>query len=427
MQRNEKMSLDDKINDLDQHGDLIYSETKAGKNTNQRVGLLGKKVAEILRSFWGNVPEMFLRKDVEDTAKEKISFEKGIVTKSIKSPIFAPSLLGEGFIIDEFGNAVLESLELRTSLSVPEIRFNRTTVYTGIRWDTFGAGKIKNVIVDRDANGDELQSGVIELELENGEFGAIAVDDMAMGVFHNFASSNDTIAEDQQNGNFRFKGFSTVYFRITEVLETDNSRFRYVLRGISENWTQQNHPHPYMHFACYANPSNTERQSSSYTTTNYSIRLKNMTTWEYGNNNIYEISGKLDGFQIGETILEGEGQAFGNAYIWGTLQKVYNDPVRMEINNGGDGFLALGENMTITCKVMRGWEDITDTVETWTVTRETGNQVEDTAWNIAHQNFNGALQITHTKQQTDLGSGLTTLFVFTAKTGENIASFHLTI
>lgn len=103
------------------------------------------------------------------------------------------------------------------------------------------------------------------------------------------------------------------------------------------------------------------------------------------------------------------------------------DPVRMEINNGGDGFLALGESMTITCRVMRGWEDITDTVETWTVTRETGNQTEDTAWNIAHSNFNGTLEITHTKQYTDLGSGLSTLFIFTAKTGDNIASFHLTI
>lgn len=397
--------------------------------------LTEKEIDAILSGF----STKFLSKVRPDIAQEEITFKnglisnalskflKGIVTKNIKSPIFAPGLLGEGFIIDENGNAVLESLELRTSLSVPEIRFNRTTVYTGIRWDTFGAGKIKNVTIDTDANGDKLQSGIIELELEAGEFGAIAVDDMAMGVFHNFASSNDTIAEDQKNGNFRFKGFSTVYFRITEILESDNSRFRYVLRGVSEKWKQQNHPHPYMHFACYANPSNTDRQSSSYTTTDYSIRLKNMTTWEYGNNNIYEISGKLDGFQIGETILEGEGQAFGNAYIWGTLQKVYNDPVRMEINNGGDGFLALGETMVITCRVMRGWEDITDTVETWTVTRETGNQVEDTAWNIAHQNFNGVLQLTHTKQQTDLGSGLTTLFVFTAKAGKITASFHLTI
>lgn len=369
----------------------------------------------------------YLSKVNPDTAQGLIEFLQGIVTKRIKSPIFAPGLLGEGFIIDENGNAELDSLELRKSLSVPEIRFNRTTVYTGIRWDTFGAGKIKNVTIDTDANGDELQSGIIELELEAGEFGAIDVDDMAMGVFHNFAASNDTISEDKRNGNFRFKGFSTVYFRITEILEGDNSRFRYALRGISDNWKQQNHPQPYMHFACYANPSNTDRQSSSYTTTDYSIRLKNMTTWEYGNNNIYEISGKLDGFQIGDTILEGEGQAFGNAYIWGTLQKVYNDPVRMEINNGGDGFLALGETMTITCKVMRGWEDITDTVETWTVTRETGNQTEDTAWNITHQNFNGVLQITHTKEYTDLGNDLSTLFVFTAKAGENTASLHLTI
>ena len=362
-----------------------------------------------------------------DEAQGIIKFIQGLITKSIISPNYMPSMLGEGFVIDEYGNAVFESITSRTSLTVPELRFNRASIYTGIRWDTFGGGIIENVEIDTDDLGKELQSGIITLRLEDGDIGAIDVDDMCMGIYHNFGSANDTVTEDQQNGNFRFKGFSTSYFRVTEILESDNSRFRYVLRGKSDRWQQQHHPSQFMHFAAYSNPTNKDRQSSTYTTTSYTIRLKNMTTWEYGNNNIYEISGKLDGFQIGDTILEGEGQAFGNAYIWGTLQKVYNDPVRMEINNGGDGFLALGETMTITCRVMQGWDDITDTVETWSVTRETGNQSEDTAWNIAHTNFDGVLQITHTKEYTDLGNDLSTLFVFTAKAGEITASYHLTI
>ncbi|MDD4592631.1 MAG: hypothetical protein PHG06_19730, partial [Parabacteroides sp.] len=313
-------------------------------------------------------------------------------------------------------------------LEVPELRYNRISVFTGVQWNTFGAGIIESVEVDRDVNGNELQSGIIKLKLENGEFGSVAVDDLCQGIFHNFGGVNDTISEDQKNGNFHIKGFNTSYFRITEILDAGtNGLFRYVLRGTSEKWTQLNHPQPQMHFACYANPSNTDRQSCSYTTTEYSIRLKNMTTWEYGANNIYEISGKLDGFTIGETILEGEGQAFGNAYIWGTLQKIYNDPIRLEIDTNGDGFLAFGENMSISCKVFRGWQDITSEVETWSVSRESGNQTEDNAWNISHQGFAGQITLQNTAEYSDLGSGISTLFRFTASSTTEIAILDLTI
>lgn len=368
----------------------------------------------------------YLSKIKPDEAQAIIKFIQGLITKNIVSPNYMPSMLGEGFVIDEYGNAVFESITARTSLTAPELRFNRVSIYTGIRWDTFGGGIIENVEIDTDDLGKELQSGIITLRLEDGDIGAIDVDDMCMGIYHNFGSANDTVTEDQQNGNFRFKGFSTSYFRVTEILESDNSRFRYVLRGKSDRWQQQHHPSQFMHFAAYSNPTNKDRQSSTYTTTSYTIRLKNMTTWEYGNNNIYEISGKLDGFKIGDTILQGEGQAFGNAYIWGTLQQVYNDPVRMEIEHNGDGFLAFGESMEITCKIFQGWKDITDTVEVWRVTRESGNQADDTAWNIAHSLFDGKITLIHTENNSDLGKGLSTLFRFEAKAGEITSILYLT-
>ena len=227
----------------------------------------------------------------------------------------------------------MRSLQLWESLEVPELRYNKAQVYTGVRWDTFGAGLISEVEIDKDAFDNELPSGIITLKLEDGEFGAIDVNDMCQGIFHNFIGDNDGFNDDQRNGNFRFAGFRTSYFQITEILDGANKRFKYVLREPTGSWTQQNHPKPYMTFACYANPTNKDRQSSTYTTTDYTIRLKNMTDWTYGASNIYEISGKLDGFTIGGTVLEGEGQAFGNAYIWGTLQQIYNSPNEIDFGH----------------------------------------------------------------------------------------------
>lgn len=366
------------------------------------------------------IKERSISKINSDTAQGLIKFLEGIDINFIRGI--------SGGNIDKYANAELNSLRLREFLEVPELRYNRISVFTGVQWNTFGAGIIESVEVDKDVNGNELQSGIIKLKLENGEFGSVAVDDLCQGIFHNFGGVNDTINEDQKNGNFHIKGFNTSYFRITEILDTGtNGLFRYVLRGTSEKWTQLNHPRPQMHFAAYSNPSNSDRQSCSYTTTEYSIRLKNMTTWEYGANNIYEISGKLDGFTIGETVLEGKGQAFGNAYIWGTLQNIYNDPIRLEIDTNGDGFLAFGETMTITCNVFKGWKDITNNVEIWGISRESGNQIEDDAWNISHQNFAGQITLQHKAEYSDLGNGISTLFRFTASSTSNTAILELTI
>jgi hypothetical protein len=43
------MTFEELLLALDEHSNLISNETKIGHNTNVRVGLLGKKVAEIFR------------------------------------------------------------------------------------------------------------------------------------------------------------------------------------------------------------------------------------------------------------------------------------------------------------------------------------------------------------------------------------------
>lgn len=365
----------------------------------------------------------FLSKVSADTAQEIITFIKGI-----KFGDFVPGLLGSGGRIDGNGNGELRSLRLWETLEVPELRYNRAEVFTGVQWQTFGAGIIESVEIDTDEYGHELQSGIITLKLEDGEFGAIDVDDFCQGIYHNFDGQNDTVSEDQRNGNFHFQGFRTSYFRITEILdEGTNGRFRYVLRGTSERWNQLNHPKPFMHFACYANPSNPDRQACSYSTTEYSIRLRNMTTWEYGEDNIYAIEGKLDGFKLGETIFQGNGQVIGNGYFYGNIQNVVNAPYELLIEHDGDNFLAFGESLDITCKVRKGLNDVTDEVEEWSVTRESGNQTEDDAWNIAHQDFAGQITLHHGPTYSDLGEGLSTLFRFVASAGSETAILNLTI
>jgi hypothetical protein len=388
-----------------------------------------EEVAEIkddtgeIKNTVRDLDSKFLSKVEPDIAQKLITFLEGV-----KFGNYVPGLLGSGGRIDGNGNGELRSLRLWETLEVPELRYNRAEVFTGVQWQTFGAGIIESVEIDVDELGNELQSGIITLKLEDGEFGAIDIDDFCQGIYHNFDGQNDTESEDQRNGNFHFQGFRTSYFRITEILDEEtNGRFRYVLRGISERWNQLNHPKPFMHFACYANPSNPDRQACSYSTTEYSIRLRNMTTWEYGEDNIYAIEGKLDGFKLGETIFQGNGQVIGNGYFYGNIQNVVNAPYELLIEHDGDNFLAFGESLDITCKVRKGLNDVTDEVEEWSVTRESGNQTEDDAWNIAHQDFAGQITLHHGPTYSDLGEGLSTLFRFVASVGSETAILNLTI
>lgn len=304
------------------------------------------------------ITERSISKINPDTAKEVITFLKGISVKGLARleggltadqhsefnedvafGNYVTGLLGEGAKIYKSGHGEFDSLFIRKFLEVPELRYNRVSVYTGVRWDTFGAGIIESVVIDKDVDGNDLNTGVITLKLEDGEYGAISEDDLCQGIFHNFTGTNDTVNEDQRNGNFRFKGFNTVYFRVIEILDTSNNGvFRYQLRPESDNWYQQHHPQAFMHFAAYANPSDTNRQACVYTTTEYTIRLDNMTSWEYGEANIYGISGKLTGFKMGETIFQGHGNMIGNAYIYGHLQGI-EEIVREQIQVGGKNLL----------------------------------------------------------------------------------------
>ena len=269
----------------------------------------------------------------------------------------------EGAHIDFYGNAEFESIVARTFLETPELRYNRTTITVGNKWQTQGAGIIERVWHGKDlaADGFEAMGGVVQLKLEQGEPGAIAVDDKCQGVFH-FPGKNAETTLDTHDGNYYFAGFTTIYFLVKEIYTaetlpatvkaqlaegesiSENQFFRYELRAATcaglptENrnrWTDATHPQPAMHFAAYANATNSDRQSSRLTTTTYQLHLAGMTGWTYTQENIRLIIGWLDGFSFLQRIwdkdkkefveatkeLHGEGIATGNIYMWGTIDQ----------------------------------------------------------------------------------------------------------
>ena len=89
----------------------------------------------------------------------------------------------------------------------------------------------------------------------------------------------------------------------------------------------------------------------------------------------------------------------------------------MEIENSLDGFLAWGEVCTLTCKIMKAWEEKTDRVKSWKVERTSGDSASDKAWLLKDKvkNFSGSIDISHGQQEDDLGESLSTLFTFTAE------------
>lgn len=307
--------------------------------------------------------QKFLSKQEDDAAEGHITFKDGL-TSSKKARLekgvefgreYVSGVTGQGGLIDETGSAELRSLRLRESLEVPELRYNRVSIYTGIRWDTFGGGIIESVA-----------DGHCTLKLEDGEVGAVKEGDLCMGIWHDEAGDNATDTSDSRTGNFSFKGFKTVYFRIDEIPATDaqgkdnsdNHYFRYQLRD-----GHNIKPFVGMHFAGRGNISDKERQSFVYTTTEYALMLTGVNTWEWGADNIVSITGKLDGFSMKTASGEikqfnGYGQVFGNAYMYGHIDQFDRAAERIEWSTDNGEAIAEGEQTTITLKAIKGFDEM---------------------------------------------------------------------
>lgn len=285
------------------------------------------EVADRINALWDNARSLFLSKVNDDTAEGHITLRKGF-TASADSTVngglqtdrldvqtvaivrgettfsedgtFADGLTGHGARICPDGSAELDSLTLRRFLEVPELRFNRVSVQVGNQWRAPGGGIIRSVSPAADATGTAL------LHLEEGEIGTVAVGDLCMGIFHSeTAADNATASADDNHGNFRFAGFYTAYWEITAVADyTDdetgqtfhNGKVSYRLRPVSANYPRPMHPTAAMHFVCYGNRTNTDRQSSRYSTLTYERFLTGVSDWEFSSKQIRMQVGDLSAF-----------------------------------------------------------------------------------------------------------------------------------
>ncbi len=373
----------------------------------------------------------FLRKDIADSTRFLLTMFSGAVFGKAG---FAGGLTGTGAKIFDTGHGEFDSMFIRRFLEVPELRFNRAEIILGDKWRSPGAGIIESVEPDYDAGNNLLRSGTITLKLQDSEIGAVAVDDICMGYFHDFKTpANNALSDmDDSRGNRMFSGFCTIYFRITEILDAGtNKRFRYVIRGVSDRWKYSFHPFEAMHFVAYGNFTNKDRQTSAYETRTYSRFLTGVNDWEFTASMIAMQLGDLSNLNVFGLDMTGYSAYLNNIYMTGTIEQLQNEPVRIEIDTQGDNFLAYGESMDITCRVFKGWEDITGTVTQWTIRRDSGDTADDEAWNIKHKDFNGSITIYNTKEISDLGSNsvtmISTLFTITATNNTASVEAILTI
>lgn len=222
---------------------------------------------------------------------DKLTANNAAFSGNISSADYAEKLIG--WLITPSGDIDAKSLRLRDFLEVPELRYNRVSVITGEEWNAPGGGIIESV---------DEENSIVYLKLEPGEIAAVEVDDICKANFN-----NDT-------------GFQTTYFRITEKL--DNSSFKYVLRS---GYTY--HPQKAMHFVCYGNFTNAERQKSSYSTQNYIRFLKGVNNWEITKDMIAMQLGDLSNLKLFGMDMTGHSAYLNRIYMTGTIKQISNDGV----------------------------------------------------------------------------------------------------
>lgn len=143
---------------------------------------------------------MFMRKDTEERTSFLLSLLGGtVIKKYAKFGDFIPGVSG-GYI-GEDARAELEALVLRSSLSVPELRFNRQTYFEGYNTISPGGGlKIKSFVANSDG------SYTVTPDLEDGVPLGQKPDDILLGFWH-----------DKSVTTGDFIGFRKIQYRITSA------------------------------------------------------------------------------------------------------------------------------------------------------------------------------------------------------------------
>lgn len=262
----------------------------------------------------GALEKKMLRKDIDDTAKGKITFEdvisllKGLKLGDGKSQItgeglaklyafmtynFVSGAYGSGASIDNNGDAEMNSLFVRQFISAPKFVFNEISVTKAEQWNTNGYGTIESV---------DTKKHIISLHLEGNDYGSLQVGDICRGIYADIdnvhgADKNTEGALDDCNFVLH-KGFFTTYFYVKKIITNEKGKFVFEYGKRSEATPD---PCAYMDFAQYGSFVDDKRQSSMYFSSrgnSYIEVLDGVCNWEiYPQNRVCRY-GWLEGLAI---------------------------------------------------------------------------------------------------------------------------------
>lgn len=260
------------------------------------------------------VLQRYIRKDIDDTAKGKITFEdviyllKGLQLGDGKSQItdeglaklyafmtynFVSGAYGSGASIDNNGDAEMNSLFVRQFISAPKFVFNEISVTKAEQWNTNGYGTIESV---------DTGKHIISLHLEGNDYGSLQVGDICRGIYADIdnvhgADKNTEGALDDCNFVLH-KGFFTTYFYVKKIITSEKGKFVFEYGKRSEATPD---PCAYMDFAQYGSFVDDKRQSSMYFSSrgnSYIEVLDGVCNWEiYPQNRVCRY-GWLEGLAI---------------------------------------------------------------------------------------------------------------------------------
>lgn len=262
----------------------------------------------------GALEKKMLRKDIDDTAKGKITFEdvisllKGLKLGDGKSQItgdglaklyafmtynFVSGAYGSGASIDNNGDAEMNSLFVRQFISAPKFVFNEISVTKAEQWNTNGYGTIESV---------DTEKHIISLHLEGNDYGSLQVGDICRGIYADIDNvhGSDKVTEGALDDcNFVLhKGFFTTYFYVKKIITSEKGKFVFEYGKRSEMTPD---PCAYMDFAQYGSFVDDKRQSSMYFSSrgnSYIEVLDGVCNWEiYPQNRVCRY-GWLEGLAI---------------------------------------------------------------------------------------------------------------------------------
>lgn len=260
------------------------------------------------------VLQRYIRKDIDDTAKGKITFEdviyllKGLQLGDGKSQItdeglaklyafmtynFVSGAYGSGASIDNNGDAEMNSLFVRQFISAPKFVFNEISVTKAEQWNTNGYGTIESV---------DTEKHIISLHLEGNDYGSLQVGDICRGIYADIdnAHGSDKNTEGALDDcNFVLhKGFFTTYFYVKKIITSEKGKFVFEYGKRSEATPD---PCAYMDFAQYGSFTDDKRQSSMYFSSrgnSYIEVLDGVCNWEIYTENRVCRYGWLGGLAI---------------------------------------------------------------------------------------------------------------------------------